>query len=68
VLAPGSPALAHEAAKVARLRFNAAEDAQGAARAAAALALAATSLEECYGVDAEVKELRRLEVLCKSSR
>ena len=39
-----------------------------AARAAAALALAATSLEECYGVDAEVKELRRLEVLCKSSR
>ena len=68
VLAPGSPALAHEAAKVARLRFNAAEDAQGAARAAAALALAATSLEECYGVDAEVKELRRLEALCKSSR
>ena len=68
VLAPGSPALAHEAAKAARLRFNAVEDAKGAARAAAALAQAATSLEECYGVDAEVQELRRLEVLCKSSR
>ena len=57
----GSSVLAHEEAKAARLRFNAEAD----EAAAAALRLAAASLEACFGAEyEEVRELRRLEGMC----
>ena len=60
VFPAGSPQLAHEAAKLGRLYFNARAD----RRAAAALRAAADAMEACFGADAEVEELRRLEAMC----
>ena len=47
-------------AKLGRLYFNARAD----RRAAAALRAAADAMEACFGADAEVEELRRLEAMC----
>lgn len=64
VFPAGSTQLAHEEAKLGRLRFNA--DADGAARVA--LLQAAASLRKCYG-DAcdEARELRRLAAMCSTA-
>mmetsp|Transcript_14466 Transcript_14466/g.37524 ORF Transcript_14466/g.37524 Transcript_14466/m.37524 type:complete len:526 (-) Transcript_14466:99-1676(-) len=62
VFPSGSPVLAYEYAKLARLRFNAVEDAQTAEAARLALHCGADKLETCFGVSHdEARELRRLE-------
>jgi len=69
LFAPGSVILAHELAKLARLRFNAVGDASSAAEAAAVLHSAADALSASYGPEfEEVGELRHLERLCHALR
>jgi hypothetical protein len=61
VFPPGSTMLAHEEAKLGRLKFNARPD----AAAAIALKRAAAALEMCYGPECEeIAELRQLEAMC----
>ena len=63
VLPPGCPPLAHEHAKLARLRFNAHAD----AKAGEALQRAAEMMRACYGEEEEeVEDLRRLATLCRA--
>jgi hypothetical protein len=63
VFAPGSTQLAHEYAKLGRLRFNDRPD----GRARASLRSAASELEACYGDEYdEVAELRHLAAMCRS--
>ena len=65
ILTPGCAMLAHEDAKLARLRFNAIDDAASAEAAAAALGRAALAMQQCFGAGhEEAIALRRLQAMC----